>query len=149
LRKFKVNKRKSDSLPVFKIPYGNSSIEVPYPENPQEYKCDACGRSVSRHQIDTTILDHWRLAYRTKTLAKEPWKALENLNELCATDHKLRLALKSLLNPREEELWTVTQVGLLMPEEMKRKMDRVARSWLIARKTDKSKRTDMRSFIQR
>lgn len=149
MRRYRINKRLSSKYPKFSIPYGSTKVDVPYPENPSEGKCDACGQSERAGQIETTILGHWKLAYRTPTFKKEPWKALENMNELCMNDHKIRIALKNLLKHKEEEYWRVVRTALLMPEEMKRRFDRIARAWLMSRKKDKSRRSDLRNYFEK
>jgi len=51
--------------------------------------------------------------------------------------HQLGDSLRVLLRPSKERLTSVIAVGLLMPPDMKEKMDYIARSWIAARKRDK------------
>jgi hypothetical protein len=81
------------------------------------------------------------------TIKKDPYKALENLSELDFGCHQIADSLREILTIKKERLINVIQVALLMPEEMKDKLDWVARAWLNARKTDK-KKTKLEEFDQ-
>ena len=75
-----------------------------------------------------------------KTVKKNPQLVLENLNELCWSCHKIGDCLRETLKLKLDKLWMVVKVALLMPEEMKEKLDWVARAWLEKRKNDKVKK---------
>jgi hypothetical protein len=139
MRRFKINKNKTKDLPTFPVGYGKDSIMVHLPENPREGVCDACGRSIEKREITITQLHHWIYAWKMATVRKDPYKVLENLSELCYSDHKIGDSLREILSVKKERLISVIQVALLMPEEMKDKLDWIARAWLNARKTDKKK----------
>jgi len=143
VKKYKINKNKIDEYPKFRVGYGsNLSVMVPYPENPREGVCDSCGRSIHKGEINVTQLHHFKYSFKGKTVKKDPLKALENLSELCHTCHRLGDSLRELLFLTEEKLWMVVKTALLMPEEMKVKLDKVARSWLHARRGDKKVRLE-------
>jgi len=127
-----------NELPKWPVGYGKKKrIMVPYPENPREGICDSCRRSVHRNDIKTTQLHHWKYAYKDRSLRKNPLLVLENLSEFCYSCHMIGDALRILLRPSKERLTSVIAVGLLMPPDMKEKMDYIARSWIAARKRDK------------
>lgn len=147
MKKLKINKNKAEDWPKFPVGYGKGVvIMVPYPMNPREGRCDACGRSVQRGDIKTTHLHHWIYAYKHNTVKKDPFKVLENLSEVCYTCHKVADALRNLLFLKKEKLWMVVKAALLMPDELKRKLDWLTRAWLNARKTDK-KRTKLNHYL--
>jgi hypothetical protein len=143
LRRYKIRKSKAHELPIFPVKYLDEVVDIAYPENPQEGKCDACGISVKDGVINITYMDHWVNAYRAVTVRKDPYKALENLSELCFKDHNLMVSLKKLFGKiRKKNLGRLVKVGLLMPRDMKDKVDWFARAWLNARKTDKKERLE-------
>jgi hypothetical protein len=139
MRKLKLNKNKLKDYPKFPVGYGKEIIMISYPLNPREGVCDACGRSIEKKEITITQLHHWIYAWKIATLKKDPIKVLDNLSELCYSDHKIGDALREILSVKKERLISVIQVALLMPEEMKDKLDWIARAWINARKTDKKK----------
>ena len=142
MRRFKINKNLIDKMPKWVVGYGRSSFSVPYPENPREGKCDSCGRSMARGEINVTSLHHWIYAYKHATLKKDPFKVLENLSELCFPCHRCADALREILSLNQDKLWMVVRTALLMPEEMKVKLDWVCKAYLNARKTDRKKKLD-------
>lgn len=138
MRKHKISKKKAKELPTWPVGYGRKNrIMVPYPENPREGICDSCRRSVHRNDIKTTNLHHWKYSHRIRTIKKDPLLVLENLSELCYSCHRNGDSLRVLLTPTKERLTSVVAVALLMPPDMKGKMDYFARSWIAARKRDK------------
>lgn len=147
MKRIKVNKNKAKEYTKYPVGYGRDVISVPYPCNPREGRCDACGRTIESKQITTTQLHHWIYAYKMATIKKDPWKVLENLSELDFGCHKIGDALREILTTRKERLINIVQVALLMPEEMKDKLDWVAKAWLNARKTDK-KKIKLEEFVE-
>jgi hypothetical protein len=139
VRKIKINKNKVKEYPTFTVGYGRENFAIKYPVNPREGVCDACGKSIAEHQITVTQLHHWIYQYKTAAIKKDPYKVLDNLVEFCFGCHKIGDSLREILYLKKERLITVIQVGLLMPTEMKEKLDWVAKAWLVARKTDKKK----------
>lgn len=138
MKRYKIDKNKSDKYPKFPVGYGKKLVVmVPYPENPREGVCDSCLRSKRRGEINVSHLHHHKYQYKHNTLKKDPYKVLENLSELCFTCHTYADSLRTLvLRTKEEKLWMIIHTGLLMPLDMKKKMDRVARMWLKAREND-------------
>lgn len=145
MKKIRVNKNLMHKWTKWPIGYGNIKVMVPYPENPREGICDACGRSVHKGEIKTTHLHHWFYAYRHSTVRKDPTLALENLSELCYRCHKVADSLRTLFTSfRKKDIWMLVKVALLMPDGeegryMKEKLDMFAKAWLVAREEDKKK----------
>ena len=149
MKKIRFNKRDASKYPKWPVSYGSLKVMVPYPMNPREGKCDACGRSIERGDIKVTHLHHWAYKYKHATVKKDPLLALENLSELCYSCHRLGDAFRDLLFLKDDKLMIVIATGLLMPDNkdgrgksMKDKMDYVARAWISARKTDRKTRMD-------
>ena len=143
MKKYTVAKSKIPHLPTFPLKYGDDVIDVAYPENPQENVCDAYGASVIKGEIDTTYMDHWVKSYKANTIRKDPQKALDNLSELCFTCHNVQVNYKRTYGViHKKNLWRMVKVGLLMPRDMKEKVDWVAKAWLNARRTDKKEKLE-------
>lgn len=140
MRRIRINKTKADEYPKFRVGYGSTTVDVPYPVNPREGVCDACKRSKESGEINITSLHHWKYAYHHKTLKKDPWLVLDNLSELCYTCHEFADALRVLFekNLKGKE-WMIVKTALLMPEDMKRRLDKFCRGYLTAREVDKKK----------
>lgn len=140
MKKIKIKASERDKLPTWPVGYGSKlRVMVPYPENPREGRCDACGRQVSEGEINITQIHHFLYAYKHATIKKDPLKVLENAVELDYGCHSIADALRELLRLKKENLWKIVRVAKLMPESMKAKLDWVARSYLAMRKTDKVK----------
>lgn len=148
MRRFRLKVSELKTLPKWPVNYGKRlTVMVPYPENPREGKCDACGRKIQDGAITTTQLHHWIYAYRHATIKKNPLLVLENCNEFCYPCHQLADALRALvghLSP--EKMWMVIKVAALMPDKkpgepvgksMKEKLDWVCRGWIEKRKNER------------
>ena len=140
MKRIKINRAKLGELPKFRVGYGSASIDVPYPINPREGRCDSCHRSKDDGNIRQTNLHHWKYAYQHKTLKNNPLLVLDNLSELCFTCHGYGDAFRSLFEKdTSERNWMLMNTALLMPEDMKRRLDMFCRGYLMARKSDKKK----------
>ena len=137
MKKLKINKNKVDDLPKFPVGFGSATIMLPYPVNPREGVCDACGRSKKKGEIKQTYLHHWKYAYRHSTVKKDPFKVLENLSELCYTCHKHADGIRAMLEKTtKKNLWRIVRLMMLMTPELKEKEDWVSKAYLEARKND-------------
>jgi len=139
LKKLKIDRAKLKDYPRWPVKYQKSVIMVPYPENPREGVCDACGRSVHKGEIKITHLHHHIYAYKMNTVKEDRLKALENCSELCYTCHRIADALRNLLFLREESLDFVIRIAMLLPKALKEKLDIIVPLYLEARKKDKEK----------
>lgn len=66
-------------------------------------------------------------------------------NILVHNCHKIADALRELLTLKKERLISIIYVGLLMPDEMKEKLDWVAKAWINVRRKDR-KRNKLEDF---
>lgn len=138
MKKYKIDRRKIDEYPKFPVGFGSATIMLPYPVPPREGVCDVCTRSIAKGQINRTNLHHWKYEFKHNAVKKDPFKVLKNLNELCFTCHKFGDALRTLFERTlQKNLWMIVKAAILMPDDMKKKMDWVCRSYLEARKSDK------------
>jgi len=122
----------------YAVVYEKETIMVPLLEPPRKGICEACKRKVSSTGIKTTQIHHFKYAYRLPLVREKPELALHHTKELCYSCHKIGDALRELLHNKEENISKVVDVAILMPEDMKLKMDKLAELWL-ARRQDKVK----------
>ena len=138
MRRIKINKNKLSEYMKYPVGYGSVSVMVPYPMNPREGVCDACQRSKSKGEINKTALHHWKYAYQHKTIKKDPLLALDNLSELCFICHTDADGFRQLLEKeRKGREWMLLRTALLMPSDMKERLDKFCKAYLNARKNDK------------
>lgn len=112
-----------------------------------EFDVYNCSVETDMSYTANNIAVHNSYQYKTAAIKKDPYKVLDNLVEFCFGCHKIGDSLREILYLKKERLITVIQVGLLMPTEMKEKLDWVAKAWLVARKTDK-KKVKLEEFIE-
>jgi len=150
MKKLHIKPEDMKNLTKWPVGYGrNFRVMVPYPENPREGVCDACGKSVSKGEISVTALHHWIYAYKRKTVSRNPLLVLDNCSEFCFGCHGVADALRTICTLTEKRLWIVVRVALLMPEKMKEKLDWIARAWLKARERDKTRKGKITAFIRK
>ena len=70
---------------TFRVIYHNTPIFVPMDSSPRKGICSACRRK--KPDIKVTALHHWKYAYQTKTIKKDPQNALGNSTEFCFSSH--------------------------------------------------------------
>lgn len=119
-------------IPIQTIGYGERHkirVKIPYPI--RKGICMACGKSVHRGELKTTQMHHWKYAYKNETVKKNPLLALENTVELCFACHQIADGLRAMLRLSPQR---IVNVAMLMPRDMKRKMDAFVERWLELRK---------------
>jgi len=138
LKHIEISEGKIKGLSKFPVGYGKKLVvQVPYPESPREGKCDCCGRSRADKEIKRTALHHWKYAYHHNTIKKKPLLVLKNVNEFCFSCHNIADALRSLFEKnRGTKDWYLVKTALLMPEDMKERLDKFCNSYMIARKPE-------------
>ena len=114
-------------MPIFVIQYGkNDTIELPYPENPIEGKCDACGRLVNEIEhkfypssyVHKTFIHHWKVGYNRSQLKRNPWVVIPNINELCMGCLRDAKALMTLSNKKREQMAKAANLLMIMPRHL-------------------------------
>lgn len=115
----------------YRTKYGGSrrgkGVRITLPFDPRQGVCQACGKSKHRKEIKVTALHHWKYAYKSATVAKNPILVLENTVELCFGCHPVADAFRNLmkLSPRR-----VMLVAQLMPDELVVEFAIIAKTFL-------------------
>ena len=111
----------------FPVQYQRTKVRVPSDKPIKKGICEGCGFKGETH------LHHHKYAYRAATVKKNPKLALENTCELCYACHLLGNSLMTLFRRKEDSMEIIVNIAELMPEDMRQKMDMVARMWLARR----------------
>lgn len=122
----------------YSIRYQNIYVKVPLDAPPKEGICSACQRQVG-NEIKNTHLHHWKYAYKNPTVKKTPSLAMDFTSELCFGCHKIGDALRTILTRKAENVGMILDTAEQMPEDMKTKLDRICKGWLLRREGKKEK----------
>lgn len=117
----------------YPVGYNKNTIYVPLFKPPRSGTCSACKRSIGKG-IKKTNIHHWKYEYDVNTLRKKPALVLKNTSEFCWSCHQLANCFMNMFRLRKESLHFIVDVGLLMPEDMREKMDIVSEMWIEARR---------------
>ena len=79
---------------------------------PRKGICEACGRK------GRTNMHHWRYAYKTSEVRKNPELAIDNTTELCYYCHRLADAIRRLYEEMERDPERVKKLFKLREEAL-------------------------------
>lgn len=105
------------------IKYRRATITITVPFGFKPDWCQGCGRKIGDGEINKLDCHHWKYAYETKDVRKNPMWVIHNTSWLCMPCHDLGNAMRIYHEKpkRVEELEKIREIALKKGAEEKRK----------------------------